>query len=423
MQKNKSFPLRYRMVIGTFILALIVLFDRIMISVAKDPIAADLSLSDEQMGWVMSIFALGYALFQTPSGILADKFGARRVLSAVVSLWSLFTALTGAVYNYVVLLVVRFLFGAGEAGAFPGISRAMYKWIPVGERGLVHGINFSGGRLGAAVALPLTAWLIDASGWRMSFVILGSIGVLWAIIWYAWFRDNPEDQSQMSAEELAYIKAHTKQEEPAETAKVNYLDLFRSRNMWLIMGQYFCSNFTFFFCLTWLFPHLKVKYGLDTMEAGFYSAAPLVFGAIGNWVSGWLVDKIYRQGRWEFSRKWPAIIGFSLAAIGVLVSVYMTEVSGAIFFISMAVFGADMTLSPSWSTCIDLGQEHSGAVSGTMNMAGNLGSFLTALAFPYMLSLTGSDKPFFFLTAALNLLAIPIWLSIQPRNPIELTKV
>lgn len=420
--KNRTFPLRYRMVIGTFILALIVLFDRIMISVAKDPIAADLSLSDEQMGWVMSIFALGYALFQTPSGILADKFGARRVLSAVVTLWSFFTALTGAVYNYIVLLIVRFLFGAGEAGAFPGISRAMYKWIPVGERGLVHGINFSGGRIGAAVALPLTAWLIEVSGWRMSFVILGGIGLIWAVIWYAWFRDDPQDKGSISAEELAYIQEHTETEDSSKEVAVNYFDLFRSRNMWLVMGQYFSSNFTFFFCLTWLFPHLKVKYGLDTMEAGFYSAAPLIFGALGNWFSGWLVDRIYRTGDWARSRKLPAIIGFSLAAAGVLASVYMTEVTGAIFFISMAVFGADMTLSPSWSTCIDLGKEHSGAVSGTMNMAGNLGSFFTALAFPYMLSLTGSDKPFFFLTAALNLLAIPIWLAIKPRQSIELTK-
>lgn len=153
---NKSFfPLRYKMVAGTFILALIVLFDRIMISVAKDPIAADLDLTDKQMGWVMSIFALGYALFQTPSGVMADRFGARKVLSGVVMIWSLFTALTGAVWNYIVLLFVRFLFGAGEAGAFPGISRAVFKWIPIGERGLVHGINFSGGRIGAAIALSL----------------------------------------------------------------------------------------------------------------------------------------------------------------------------------------------------------------------------------------------------------------------------
>lgn len=420
---NKSFfPLRYKMVAGTFILALIVLFDRIMISVAKDPIAADLDLTDKQMGWVMSIFALGYALFQTPSGVMADRFGARKVLSGVVMIWSLFTALTGAVWNYIVLLFVRFLFGAGEAGAFPGISRAVFKWIPIGERGLVHGINFSGGRIGAAIALPLTAWLIEATGWRLSFVILGVLGLVWAIIWVYWFRDDPADHPAISKEELSWIKQNTEEQKGAdEREQVNYAKLFQSKNMWFVMGQYFCSNFTFFFCLTWLFPHLRVKYNLDALEAGFYSSAPLIFGALGNWFSGWWVDRLYKKNSWSLSRKLPAIVGFSLAATGVIASVYMTEVTGAILFISIAVFGADMTLSPSWSTCIDIGQEHSGAVSGTMNMAGNLGSFFTALAFPYMLSLTGSDEPFFFLTAGLNLLAIPLWLSIKPEQKLQLT--
>ncbi len=281
MITKSFFPLRYKMVAGTFILALIVLFDRIMISVAKDPIAADLALSDKQMGWVMSIFALGYALFQTPSGVMADRFGARRVLSGVVMIWSLFTALTGAVWNYIVLLFVRFLFGAGEAGAFPGISRAVFKWIPIGERGLVHGINFSGGRIGAAIALPLTAWLIEATGWRMSFVILGLLGLVWALIWLLWFRDDPADHPAMSQKELNWIKENVEEQKDAsQHEQINYAKLFQSKNMWLVMGQYFCSNFTFFFCLTWLFPHLRVKYNLDALEAGFYSSAPLIFGAL-----------------------------------------------------------------------------------------------------------------------------------------------
>ena len=186
------------------------------------------------------------------------------------------------------------------------------------------------------------------------------------------------------------------------------------------MGQYFSSNFTFFFCLTWLFPHLKIKYNLEAVEAGFYSSAPLILGALGNWFSGWMVDFIYRKDRWELSRKVPAIIGFSLATIGIIASIYMNEVTGAVIFISIAVFGADMTLSPSWSTCVDVAKEHSGAVSGTMNMAGNLGSFFTALAFPYMLSMTGSDIPFFLLAAALNLLAIPMWLAVKPQIPLKL---
>ncbi|MDA3894147.1 MAG: MFS transporter [Salinivirgaceae bacterium] len=422
MRKKNIFPVRHRMVFGTFILALIVLFDRILISVAKDPISNDLSLNDKQMGWILSIFALGYALFQTPSGYLADKFGARKILTIVVSLWSLFTALTGAVYNFITLLIVRFIFGAGEAGAFPSMARAIYSWIPLKERGIVNGINFSGGRIGAAIALPVVAWLIELTSWRVSFLILGAIGIVWAVIWHSWFRDSPSDHPDISIDELNYIQNNIQESSSsAETKNISFSKMFKSKTIWLLMGQYFSSNFTFFFCLTWLFPHLRIKYNLDAIEAGFYSSAPLIFGAIGNWVSGFLVDYIYKKNHWSLSRKIPAIIGFSLATIGIISSIYMKEVSGAVIFISIAVFGADMTLSPSWSACVDIGKEHSGTVSGTMNMAGNLGSFFTALAFPYMMAFTGSSLPFFFLAAALNLLAIPMWLAVKPQTPLELT--
>ncbi len=422
MKKTSMFPVRYRMVGATFLLSMIVLFDRILISVAKEPVSQSLSLTDNQMGWVLSIFALGYALFQTPSGILADRYGARKILTAIVGLWSLFTALTGAAFNFISLLVIRFLFGAGEAGAFPGMATAIYKWIPVGERGLVNGINFSGGRIGAAIALPIVAWLIDITSWQSSFFILGVVGVVWAIAWFLWFKDNPKDHSSMSLEEVVYISERTQSELKTEKSKVSFQKMFQSRTMWFIMLQYFCSNFTFFFCLTWLFPHIKGTYNLDNLQAGFYSSAPLIFGAFGNWFSGWLVDFIYKKGKWSLSRKLPAIIGFGLAAIGITGSIYMNEVTGAIIFISIAVFGADMTLSPSWSTCVDIGSEHSGAVSGTMNMAGNLGSFLTALAFPYMMSFTGSATPFFILAATLNVLAIFFWTNIRSDTPLDLKK-
>jgi len=420
--KNRSiFPVRHKMVGGTFILAMIVLFDRILISVAKDPIASDLSLNDKQMGWVLSIFALGYALFQTPSGFLADKFGARRVLTAVVSLWSFFTALSGAVWNFGSLMIVRFLFGMGEAGAFPGMARAIFKWIPVKERGIVNGINFSGGRIGAAIALPLVAGLIEFTSWRMSFVILGIIGIVWAVIWYFWFRDSPSEHPGITEKELRFIEENVQQPTAASgNEKISFGKMFKSKTMWLLMGQYFSSNFTFFFCLTWLFPHLKATYNLESIEAGFYASAPLIFGALGNWVSGWMVDFIYRKERWELSRKLPAIIGFSLATIGIIASIYMKEVTGAVIFISIAVFGADMTLSPSWSACVDIGKEHSGTVSGTMNMAGNLGSFFTALAFPYLMSITASATPFFIVAGVLNLIAIVMWLSIKPQKALKL---
>ena len=423
MNKSSFFPVRYQMVFSTFLLAMIVLFDRILISVAKEPIAEDLSLTDNQMGWILSIFALGYAAFQTPAGLWADRVGPRKVLTVIVSIWSVFTALSGAVFNFISLLIVRFIFGAGEAGAFPSMARAIVRWIPIRERAIVNGINFSGGRIGAAIALPVVAWLIDLTSWRMSFLILGVVGILWAIYWYIWFRNLPKNHVSVSDEELKYIHENVEKNRNSKTPKISFEKVFQSKTMWLLMGQYFASNFTFFFCLTWLFPHLKLKYNLELLEAGFYTSMPLIFGAIGNWFSGWLVDVIYKKGFWSLSRKLPAIIGFTLASVGIISSIYRYEVFGAIVCISVAVFGADMTLSPSWAACVDVGKVHSGTISGTMNMAGNLGSFFTALAFPYLISFTGSSTPFFIVASVLNFIAIVFWMFIKSDSNVDFSKV
>jgi ACS family glucarate transporter-like MFS transporter len=417
MKEKTTFPRRYFMVAGTFLLALLLYVDRICISVAKEPISEAMGLSDKQMGWVLAAFSLGYAFFQTPSGILADRFGPRKILAAIVSIWSLFTALTGLAFNFVSLLTVRFLFGAGEAGAFPGMSRAIYSWIPLKERGIVTGINFSGSRLGAAFALPAVAWMIDSFGWRTTFFALGAVGVLWAVGWFLFFRDNPEDHSGISESEKEFILSTRQERETAiSKEKIHFGSLLKSKNMWLAMGQYFCSNFTFFFALTWLFPHIKSEYGLSTVEAGFYTALPLVFGAFGNWFSGWLIDTIFKKGKWNKSRIFPASLGFLFAAIGLFGSIYMDNAVGAILFLSLAIFGADMTLPPSWAFCVDIGKKHSGTVSGTMNMAGNIGAFITALLFPYLLAWTGSTTLFFIIGTLLNLLAIVLWYNMKPEK-------
>jgi len=403
---------RYFVVAGMFLLALLLYIDRICISVAKDPIAGELGLSDKAMGWVLSAFALGYALFQVPSGILADRLGPRGVLTGIVGFWSTLTALTGAAWNFASLLVIRFLFGAGEAGAFPGMSRAVFSWIPLRERGIVTGLNFSGSRLGAAFALPFVAWLITAYGWRVAFVILGSMGIGWALLWWFGFRDLPEEHPLLAEAEKEEIVA-TRQATDDSDGRLPAGRLLRSRNMWSAIGQYFCSNFTFFFALTWLFPHLKSTYGLETMEAGWYAVAPFVAGAAGNWVAGGLVDRIFQAGRWNRSRVLPAVVGFALAALGLIGSLFMSTPLGAVGMLSIAIFGADMTLPPSWALCVDIGKRHAGAVSGTMNMAGNIGSFLTALAFPYLTAWTGSVDFFFYTAAALNGLAILLWFNVK----------
>jgi MFS transporter, ACS family, glucarate transporter len=406
-------PKRYWIIFGTFSLAMLLYIDRILISVAKPEVSRDLALSDKEIGWVLSIFSLGYALFQVPAGALADKIGSRKTLTLIVSLWSAFTALTGLAWGFISLLTIRFIFGAGEAGAYPSINRAVFSWIPIRERGMVNGINFSAGRLGAAFALPSIAWLIKMVGWQMSFFILGIIGVVWAVAWYWFFRDDPTELRGISDNEKSYILEYRQQQTPQDKAtEVKKLRL--NQNVWLLMLQYFSSNFTFFFCLTWLFPHLKSRFQLDAMDAAFYASVPLIFGALGNLIAGFMVDTLYKRGHHNLSRQATAIVGFFLASVGLFCSIYTTTAFATVILLSIVVLGADMTLSPSWATCSDIGGLNSGKVSGAMNMFGNLGAFFTALVFPYLHDWSGSDTLFFYIGTGLNVLGMLYWFKINP---------
>ena len=418
----RLFPVRYQLIGLTFALSMLLYVDRVAISTARGPITSELGLSDTQFGWVLSAFALGYALFQAPGGLFVDRFGARIALASVVTLWSVFTALTGLARGYATLLLYRFLFGAGEAGAYPTCARAFYSWLPVAERGLAQGINFSGARLGAAFALPAIAWLVGTVGWRIAFFALGATGLLYAAIWWWWFRDSPEEHSSVSAEERTLIVNHRSAAATASSASpLGLAAIVGSANVWIAMGQYFASNFTFFFCLTWLFPFLQRTYGLQATQAGLLSSAPLVGGALGNWVGGALVDMLYRRGHRRVSRQLPAVTGFLLAAAGLLGSLAADDMYAKVACLTLAVFGADMTLPPSWAFCIDIGRSHAGTVSGTMNMAGNIGSFVTSLAFPYLLIWTGSPSPFFVVGATLNAGAALLWIGARPDRPIDPT--
>jgi MFS transporter, ACS family, glucarate transporter len=411
-------PARYKLIALTFTLSMLLYIDRVAISTARGPITSELGLSDTQFGWVLSAFALGYALFQTPGGTLADRFGPRAVLASVVTLWSLFTALTGTARDFGLLLTYRFFFGAGEAGAYPTCARAFYNWLPASERGLAQGINFSGARLGAAFALPAIAWLVTRAGWRIAFFLLGAGGLLYVVVWWWWFRDRPEDHASVSVAERALIIGQRETRSTTTEKPIRASVLATAPNMWIAMGQYFASNFTFFFCLTWLFPYLQRTFNLQAAQAGLLSSAPLVGGAFGNWVGGWVVDTLYKRDRRRRSRQLPAIVGFTLAAAGLLGSLLFDGMYPKVLCLSLAVFGADMTLPPSWAFCIDIGRSHAGAVSGTMNMAGNIGSFVTSLAFPYLLVWTGSPAPFFIVGAVLNIFAALLWTRARPDRPL-----
>jgi MFS transporter, ACS family, glucarate transporter len=417
MTKKFSIPVRAVLVFLTFLHTVNLYIDRAAISAGRNSIVSDLCLTDIQFGWVMAMFTLGYALFQAPTGYLADRRGPRFVLTAIIIFWSACTALTAAARNYIQLLVIRFIFGAGEAGAFPALSKVVYNWFPLKERGIVQGINFSGSRIGAAFTLPLVAWMISEIGWRWSFILVGLVGAAYAVFWYFVFRDKPEDSKWISDSEKEYIIKNRQQPTIGELPPFSLPALLKSGNMWLAMGQYICSNFTFYFTLTWMLPYIADRFQIDIVQAGMYSMFPLLSGALGNWVSGWMVDRIYSKNQnMKLSRRLPAMLGFSFAALGmVLVTVVESPVL-AVVFMSIAIFGADMTLSPSWSFCIDISKERAGVISGTMNMAGNLGAFVTIIAYPYLFAATNSHVPFFYICAILSVLAIVMWTFMNPNK-------
>jgi len=395
--------MRYAVVFALFVLSMITYIDRVCIATVKEPIARELALSDGAMGMVFGAFALGYALAQIPSGWLADRFGPRMALALVVTTWSAFTAFTGFAWSLSSLIAIRFLFGVGEAGAFPGSARAICNWLSAGERGRANGVLFSGSRLGAAFAFPLLAWVLARWHWRTTFLLLGLLGVTWALVWLAWFRDYPAPPVATA---------------PARVAgSMRVAGVFRSRPMLLAMMQYFAGNFTFFICLSWMLPYLRRQYHLGDREAAYYAMMPLVMGATSQWVAGWLVDRLYRS-RWRaWSRRLPAMLGFALAAAGVLAVTRAATPGAAALCFTLAAFGADMTISPSWVFCADVAVKNAGSVSGSMNMLGNFGSFVSANAFPYLQGLTGSVSSYFFAAAALNLLGIFCWLDMRSVEP------
>ena len=412
--------MRWYVLAAIFLLSFITIIDRVCISAAKSAMSRDLGITNVDFGAVFGAFALGYAVLMLPSGWFADRFGPRRFLVVIVVLWSLFTMLTGMVQAVAPLVAVRFLFGMAEAGAYPTASRAIYNWFPTRERGLALGLLNTGSRMGAAIGLTIMSLSVVYLGWRMSYYMLAVIGFVWALFWWVWFRDDPASKRGVNAAEVAYIleRRGPAAGAKAEGPKASWRDFARSRNVYLILVQYFASNFTFFICFTWLLPFAQDRYRLSPAEAGFYASIPLYCGALATWVGGVSVDAIYNRGYWKLSRTLPAAFGFGIATIALLFAGSADTVQSFVLCFGIATFGVDLTLSPSWTVSSDVGRHYTGTLSGAMNTMGSLGSFVSSLAFPWLLKLTGTPETYFYAAAALDVVAIMCWLNMRPDRPL-----
>jgi sugar phosphate permease len=396
------------------VMYLITYLDRVNISTAAPLISKEFGFDNITMGYIFSAFAWSYALFQVPGGWLSDRFGARGVLSTLVAYWSAMTAATGLAFSATSFIAVRFLFGVGEAGAFPGATRAMQLWYPRSERGFVQGITHSASRAGAALAPPFVLLIMLNLNWRWAFVICGAIGVLWSIWWSLSYRNLPEDHGMVNRAELESIRgldANGAINPPQiqKQTQVPWAKLLRSANMWAIM----CAYFTYVYCL-WIFLTWLTKYLIDVrhftlLQGGLLASLPLWAGVIGDTVGGLATDSLLRRtGSAKIARRTVAITGLLGCAIFITPAALTDNPYTAVACLTTAMFFLECTIGPSWAVPMDTGGKYSGTVSGMMNMAGNTGAAISPIVFGYLAQGGNWEAPF-IVAAALLVVGSAVW--------------
>jgi len=393
---------------------LITYLDRVNISVAAPVISKEFGFDKITMGVIFSAFVWAYAIFQVPGGWLGDRFGARKVLTIIVSYWSIMTAATAAAFGVTSFVIVRFLFGVGEAGAFPGATRAMQLWYPPQERGFVQGITHSASRFGAAIAPPIVVLITTTLGWRSVFYICGAVGIVWSIWWYLAYRDLPEEHRFVNRGELEHIRGvdetgNVKTATVKKQVSVPWVTLLKSPNMWAIM----CAYFTYVYCL-WIFLSWLPSYLVDfrhftLLKVGFLASLPLFAGVIGDTVGGVATDLLMKKtGNIKFARRAVAIVGMLGCAVFIVPAALADDAYTAVYCLTAAMFFLECTIGPSWAVPMDVAGEHSGTVSGMMNMAGNIGGALSPIVFGVLVQFGSWQAPF-IVAASLLVVGSAIW--------------
>jgi len=412
--------IRYWVIFFAVTLAIITYIDRVCISVAAPLIQQDLGLTKQQMGYVFAAFGWAYALFEIPGGWLGDVIGPRKMLMRVVVLWSVFTAATGWAWNAVSLTVCRFLFGMGEAGCFPNLTKALTIWLPAVERVRAQGIVWLSARWGGAFTPLLVAWVLGFISWRWAFVLFGLLGIVWGIAFYRWFRDNPRDHAEINAGELELLSGS--EQNFAPHSKVPWGKIVASRSVWLLWAQYFCVSYGWYFYITWMptflnesFPHLT------NIQRTLLSCIPLFFGGLGSIFTGLISARIARRlGSTALTRRLLGFVGLTGAAVMLLVSIQFKNPLLAVLAVGLASFCNDLAMPGSWGTCMDIGGRFAGSVSGSMNMMGNIGGALAPMVVPIVLNSTGGNwNANFIMFAVVYFLGALCWLFIDPVTPLE----
>ena len=407
---------RHRVLTLLFLLSMVTYLDRVCIAVAGPEMQKDLGLTPSQWGWVVGIFALSYAIFEIPSGALGDRIGPRRVLTRIVIWWSAFTSITGLVSNYYALLAARFAFGMGEAGAFPNASSSISRWFPLAERARAHGTVWMASRIGGALTPLLVVPIVAAYGWRMAFYLFGIIGVVWAAAWYWWYRDYPTEMAGVTPEELAHIGEGSAR---AAHSALPWAQVVKSPNFWAILLMYHAYCWGSYFYVSWMPTYLRLGRGFTADEMKIYAMLPFIAGAVGNLTGGALSDLLVRRVGLRIGRRTVAARGLAASALCLFGTAVVDDRLVAVGLLTLGYFSMDCMLPVSWAVCVDVGRRHAGAVTGAMNTAGQLGSFLSSVAFGALVDAFGGryDVPLVLFSACLLASAL-IFLRIDASRPL-----
>lgn len=422
----KSSHIRWILVFWLFVLSAVAFLDRVNISVAGALISNDFHLSKVELGWVFSSFLLGYALFQTVGGRLADRFGSRKVLAGGVVWWGLFTAITALVpsqlpYALVLFTAARFLLGAGEAIVYPASNQFVARWIPVKERGIANGWIFAGVGAGAGLTPPIISYIMRTYGWRSSFWFCSVIGVLAGTVWYIVSRDTPEQHPRVSPGELQAIRRDIPPEFSSSQAKATVLPwslVLTSKEVLAVTLSYFCYGYVAWIFFSWFYIYLAEVRGLNLKASAWYATLPFLAMAVSCPLGGLLNDALTKRFSARLGRCGVGAVAMVLTAIFLasgsmaasprLASMVLAGGAGALY----------LSQSSFWSVTADIAGPSSGSVSGFMNMGCQIGGAVTASVTPIIANAFGWTASF-WVAAGLSLLGAAAWLLVDPSSVLK----
>ena len=410
---------RYAVLSFVFLAAFITYLDRVCMSVAAPAMQTELGLSQLQMGWVFTVFYIAYGVFEVPTAWLGDRWGQRLMLVRIVGCWSVFTILTGMARSFGMLLVTRTAFGAAEAGAFPTLSRALSRWFPVHERGRANGVMWMGARSGGALAPPIAVALMAVMGWRYAFAVFGAVGLVWCVVCWLWYRDDPADHRSVNPAELNLVRVGSAPA-PKSSEAVPWRALLLNGTMLALFFSYFASGFGFQFFVTWLPTYFMREHGLTLQRSGVFAAIPLAAGAAGCVLGGVIADWISRRtGSITIGRRSVGVSGFLFGAIGYVAAIYVDSPAAAIACLALASGTHDLTLPVLWATTTDAGGRFGGTAAGFVNFASSLSGMLAPLSAAALERAFGSFHAVFYAAAGMYLIGAALWLVIDPKKALK----